>query len=90
MELQDAKTYLRVETDDEAEDELIARTIVSAEKMCRDILRLDHDTEIEGPDFDMAVLYALAYIYEHREDADFGKLKKDLRDLLLSDRREVF
>ncbi len=89
MTLEIAKKYLRVDTEDD--DELINGMLESAEKMCLDILRNDKGDEIpDNPEFRIGILYAVAYMYEHREEADHGKLKKTLRDILCSDRREVF
>ena len=38
----------------------------------------------------IAVLYAVAYLYEHREEADHHELVTMLRSLLFGVRREVF
>ena len=38
----------------------------------------------------IAVLYAAAYLYEHREQADHGELVGTLRSLLFGIRKEVF
>ena len=38
----------------------------------------------------IAVLYAVAYLYEHREEADHHALVLSLRDLLFGDRRPAF
>ena len=38
----------------------------------------------------IAVLYAAAYLYEHREQADHGELVQTLRSLLFGIRKEVF
>ncbi len=85
MTLETAKKYLRVDTSDD--DELISKMLESSEKLCVDILRSE-DMPEESPD--MAILYALAYMYEHREEADFSELKVNLRELLSDKRREVF
>ena len=37
-----------------------------------------------------AVLYAVAYLYEHREEADHHQLTLDLRSLLFGIRKEGF
>ena len=37
-----------------------------------------------------AVLYAVAYLYEHREEADHHQLTLDLRSLLFGMRKEGF
>ena len=56
-----------------------------------DILRTDElsDLEIE-PNAKVAVLYATAYLYEHREEADHKALTISLRSLLSGSRTEAF
>ena len=56
-----------------------------------DILRTDElsDLEIE-PNAKVAVLYATAYLYEHREEADHKALALSLRVLLSGSRKEAF
>ena len=56
-----------------------------------DILRTDElsDLEIE-PNAKVAVLYATAYLYEHREEADHKALTLSLRALLSGSRKEAF
>ena len=43
--LEEMKQYLRVDYEDD--DQLIAGFIVSAEQLCRDILRADETTDLE-------------------------------------------
>ena len=87
--LEMAKQYLRVDTSED--DELISKMIESAEKTCIDILRLEGKDELsDSSNFDIAVLYALAYMYEHREEADYHVLNISLKNLLGADRKEVF
>ena len=87
--LEMAKQYLRVDTS--GDDEIITRMIESAEKTCIDILRMEGKDELsDSSNFDIAVLYALAYMYEHREEADYHTLNKSLKNLLEADRKEVF
>lgn len=71
--LEEMKQYLRV--DYEEDDQLITGFIASAEQLCRDILRAD-ETEDLGKDETVktAVMYAAAYFYEHREEADHHDL----------------
>ena len=56
-----------------------------------DVLRTDElsDLEIE-PNAKVAVLYATAYLYEHREEADHKSLALSLRALLSGSRKETF
>ena len=70
--LEEMKQYLRVDYEDD--DQLIAGFIASAEQLCRDILRADETTDLEKNEtVKIAVMYAAAYFYEHREEADSRK-----------------
>ena len=87
--LETAKQYLRVDSADE--DVLILGIINSAEKICRDILRVTPEESLsDTPEIEIAVLYAIAYLYEHREEADHHALMSSLRSLLGGDRKETF
>ena len=87
--LDEAKQYLRVDTSDE--DVLIEQTIITAEKLCADVARLDEDSFLdESASTKLAVLYAIAYLYEHREEADHHALTLSLRSLLVGVRKEGF
>lgn len=87
--LEEMKQYLRVDYADD--DSLIGHLLSGAEKTCMDIMRTD-DAAILGaePNAKTAVLYAVAYLYEHREDADHHALMITLRALLFGSRREEF
>lgn len=91
--LEEAKTYLRVSSDDE--DELIKDLIQTATKQVQDIARFS-DEEWEANEEKMlirmriAILYCIAYLYEHREEADHEKLNLTLRALLFGVRKEGF
>ncbi len=88
--LAEMKNYLRVDHDED--DMLITNTIQAAEKLCMDIARVESEDEYLTV-FDtgrIAVLYAVAYLYEHREEADHHALVLSLRDLLFGERRPVF
>ena len=84
--LEEAKAYLRI--DGNEEDDLIARLIASSERLCLDILRKEEPEETTA--FKMAVLFSVAYLYEHREDADYHNLLLTLRSLLFGERKEAF
>lgn len=87
--LETAKQYLRVDSADE--DVLILGIINSAEKICRDILRVTPEESLsDTPEIEIAVLYAIAYLYEHREEADHHALMSSLRSLLGGERKEAF
>lgn len=87
--LEEAKLYLRVDSDDE--DTLIISLIESAEKLCMDVARLDNETLVEeAATTRIAILYAVAYLFEHREEADHHDLILTLRSLLFGVRKAVF
>ena len=89
LSVDEAKEYLRVDFPDE--DEMIARIIDSSEKLCMDIYRTDDAAEFAAePAGKVAVLYAVAYMYEHREDADYHALTLSLRALLGGGRKAGF
>ena len=88
VELEEMKGYLRVDFDDD--DELIKYFIVTGENLCADIARISVEELSEIPSSKIAVMYAVAYSYEHREDADHHALTISLRSLLFGSRREVF
>ncbi len=87
--LEEMKQYLRV--DYEEDDQLITGFISSAEHLCRDVLRVDEETDLQGDEkVRIAVMYAVAYFYEHREEADHHDLILTLRSLLFGSRKEAF
>lgn len=92
LTLEEVKQYLRVDFEDD--DELITGLIKSSEKRCYDILRIEKPENETGvvinPNFKIAILYAVAYTYENRENADYNKLNLTLRALLFADRKECF
>lgn len=87
--LEEMKQYLRVDFDDD--DTLITYFIATAKQLCLDVLRTD-DEEILKKDSNCksAMMYTVAYLYEHREDADFHALLLTLRALLFGSRQEGF
>ena len=89
ISLEEAKNYLRVDTADD--DTLIQNILIATEKLCMDILRTDEQSVLEAePNAKVAVLYAAAYLYEHREEADHKALTLSLRALLSGNRKAVF
>lgn len=87
--LEEAKNYLRVDTVDD--DRLIETILSAAYQMSMDILRTDDPAVLEQEaDAKVAVLYATAYLYEHREEADHKALVLSLRALLSGSRKEAF
>ena len=104
--LEDAKSYLRVDSADE--DAMTGILLSSAEKLCVDVARLSDrqwaevnsdDTETEDYTKEalahireiikVAILYAVGYMFEHREKADYTELTLTLRSLLFAIREGV-
>ena len=88
ISLQEMKMFLRV--DGNEEDDLIEHIMETAEKLSLNVARNDGETDSESPNFRMAVLYATAYLYEHREEADHNALLCSLRSLLMGERKAAF
>lgn len=87
--LEEMKQYLRVDFPDD--DSLIENLISSAEKICMDIMRTEDVNMLKNePNAKTAILYTVAYLYEHREDADHHALMITLRALLFGSRQEGF
>ena len=87
--LEEMKQYLRVDYEDY--DQLIASFITTAEQLCRDILRMDEEADLSNDEkVRTAVMYTVAYFYEHREEADHHDLIMTLRSLLFGSRKEAF
>ena len=81
--LEEMKQYLRIDFDDD--DPLIRDLITGAVKSCMDIARVDTEealSEIENAK--VAVMFSVAYMYEHREEANHNNLNLTLRALLFS------
>ena len=87
--LDEMKKYLRVDFEDD--DVLLRNIMESAQTLCMDVARItDEDAFEEEPCARIAVMYAVAYLYEHREDADHKKLMDTLKNLLFVIREEIF
>jgi len=98
VSFESAKAYLRVDTHDE--DELINGFLASAYSLCANVARLNSEsvalidadpTENDSWEltanrdtFRRGVLLALGYMFEHREDADYGGLVDTLRNLFFA------
>ena len=87
--LEEAKSYLRVDFDDE--HEMIESLIQSSIKHSMDVARVNSEEELsKNPNGKIAVLYMTAYLYEHREEADYSELNLTLRALLFGLRKAEF
>lgn len=89
VSVEEMKNYLRVDFDED--DTLLEHLILASERLCMDIVRTeDADAFAEDQNSRIAVMYAVAYQYEHREDGDHHTLTLSLRSLLFGSRREGF
>lgn len=83
------KQYLRVDTSDD--DALIEHLIATGKELCKSIARPEQEEFYENSlTTRTAVLYAVAYLYEHREEADHHELTLSLRSLLFGVREAKF
>jgi hypothetical protein len=100
ISLEEAKAYLRVDSGDE--DSVIESLLSSAARLCADVARLpeeqweslnsDEEADPLTPAREtlrVAILYALGYLFEHREEADHHALTLTLRSLLFALREDV-
>ncbi|WP_019543722.1 head-tail connector protein [Selenomonas bovis] len=90
VSLDDAREFLRM--DGREDDGVIASLLAAAEALCLDVLRLwvAEVPETALPVLRTGILYATAYLYEHREEADHARLLLTLRALLAGERKEEF
>ena len=88
VNLDEMKGYLRVDFDDD--DALIESFITTGQNLCADIARLSVDELGAISSSKIAVMYAVAYLYEHREEADHHALTLFLRSILFGCRQEGF
>jgi hypothetical protein len=86
--LEEAKKYLRVDANDE--DDVIQQELDAAESLVASVLRKDSLEDESSSIVVVAVLYALAYLNEHREEADHHALTITLRNLLFGERDARF
>lgn len=87
--LEAAKSYLRVDSSDD--DALISGLIVSAETLVREVTRLNDEELLPYKEIvEIAGLFTIAYLYEHREEADHKNLTETVKYLLFPIRKEVF
>lgn len=90
LTLEEVKIYLRVD-DDDFEDALIEGLMTASEALCLDVIRGNGEVSlVDYSQARLAFLYAVAYLYEHREEANHQELTLTLRALLFGVRQEEF
>lgn len=89
VKLDEMKQYLRVDHPDD--DALLADIIAAATSLCMAVARTEDEKALKkDKNAKVAVMYAVAYLYEHREEADHKALTLSLRSLLSGMRQEGF
>ncbi|MGT2681438.1 head-tail connector protein [Streptococcus porci] len=89
LTLEEVKQYVRVDSSDD--DALLESLMLSAKQLCSHILRVDETDELlQKDEVKIAMLYAIAYLYEHREEANHKDLTLTLRSLLFGLRKVEF
>ena len=89
VSIEEARNYLRIDNEDD--DEVINDLLNTALQLCTNIARCETKEIFSKSDLcNTAVLYALGYLYEHREEADHHELVLTLRSLLFPLREGVF
>ena len=89
ISLDEMKSYLRVDHDDDGA--LLESLIESSTQLCMDVARIPTEAKFKKESCaKVAVMYAVAYQYEHREDADHKALTLSIRSLLFGIRQEEF
>ena len=87
--LEKAKNYLRVDSSDD--DALIKSLITTAETLVKETSRMsDEELAPFSEIVEIAELFTIAYLYEHREEADHKNLTETVKYLLFPIRKEVF
>ena len=82
--LEEAKNYLRVEHSED--DELIQSLLLTAKQT---VGRVSAEQYEQEETCHTATLYAVAYLYTHRENADHNALLLTLRAMLFAQREGV-
>ena len=90
ISLAEVKQYLRVTYDDD--DVLLEQLLTTAQELCMAVARLEGSEEENAGanQLRIGILYAVAYLYEHREEADHKELMITLRSLLFGVRKAAF
>ncbi|MGU8024623.1 head-tail connector protein [Streptococcus suis] len=90
LSLEEVKQYVRVDSSDD--DSLLESLMATSKKLCMHVLRVDDEwsTLLFSEEVKTARLYTIAYLYEHREDANHNELLLTLRSLLFGLRKAEF
>ena len=90
VSLSEIKQYLRVSFDDD--DALLEQLLTTAQELCLAVARLPDAEAVTAStnQLRIGILYAVAYLYEHREEADHHALTLTLRSLLFGIREAAF
>ncbi len=89
LTLDEVKGYLHLDTDED--DDRVQDSLNKAYQLCLSISRLDEESfEAASGSTREAVLYTTAYLYTHREEADYKELTVNLRHMLMDIRKEAF
>lgn len=87
--LEEAKGYLRVDSSDE--DSFVLRLMDTADSLIQQVTRRDSEELKEHESIvRTAELYVIAYLFEHREEADHKAMTETLKYLLFGIRKENF
>ena len=88
LSVDEVKQCLRVDSSDD--DAFIKDLIPAAESLVRGVGRIPSNKPVTGYVMKVASLYAVAYLYEHREETDHKELMLSLRNLLFGIREVKF
>lgn len=90
ISLDEAKSYMRIDYDDE--DSYILSLIHMATTLVYDMITKDsNDLTPENLEIiRIAVLYATAYMYDHRDNPNYSSMLKTLRAILFPIRKVQF
>lgn len=88
--LPEIKNFLRVDTNDD--DALLTNMLADSRSLCAYAARKTEDEVSQSSDecYRAAILFAVAYRYEHREQVDYNYLMTTLRAILMPVRGDAF